>query len=73
MYKPRPYQQDAIDAILSWLKKSTESCLIEAATGSGKSIIVALVAKWIEENTGKKVLCLAPKAELTEQNHEKYT
>lgn len=73
MYKPRPYQQDAIDAILNWIKESIEPCLIEAATGSGKSIIVALVAKWIEENTGKKVLCLAPKAELTEQNHEKYT
>ena len=73
MYKPRPYQQEAIDSILNWIKKSTEPCLMEGSTGCGKSIIIAQLAKWIEENTGKKVLCLAPKAELTEQNHEKYT
>lgn len=72
MFKPREYQQDAINSVLSWIKSSIEPCLVEAATGAGKSIIVALVAKWIEENTGKKVLCLAPSTELTEQNFEKY-
>lgn len=72
MFKPREYQQDAIDAVLDWIKVSIEPCLVEAATGAGKSIIVALAAKWIEENTGKKVLCLAPSTELTEQNFEKY-
>ena len=72
MFKPREYQQQAIDAILSWIKSSVEPCLMEGSTGCGKSIIVALVAKWIEENTGKKVLCLAPSTELTEQNFEKY-
>lgn len=72
MFKPREYQQHAIDAILSWIKSSVEPCLMEGSTGCGKSIIVALVAKWIEENTGKKVLCLAPSTELTEQNFEKY-
>lgn len=73
MYKPRPYQQDAIDCIMQWIKKSIEPCLIEAATGSGKSIIVAQVAAKINEMSGKKVLCLAPSAELTEQNYEKFT
>jgi len=73
MYDPRPYQQDAIDAILEWIKKSFEPCMIEAVTGAGKSIIVAKVADFVHRTSGKRVLCLQPSAELTKQNHEKYT
>ena len=73
MYNPRPYQQDAIDAILSWIKKSFEPCMIEAVTGAGKSIIIAKVADFVHSTSGKRVLCLQPTAELTKQNHEKYT
>ena len=29
----RPYQQDAHDAIIKWIKKNTAPCCIEAATG----------------------------------------
>lgn len=29
----RPYQQEAHDAIIEWVKKTSSSCLIEAATG----------------------------------------
>lgn len=71
-YKLRPYQQGAVDAAISHLKKTTISILIEAATGAGKSLIVAEIAKWLNHKSGKKVLCLAPSKELTEQNHEKY-
>lgn len=39
---------------------------------SGKSIIVAKIADYVHVNSHKKVLCLAPSSELTEQNHEKY-
>jgi DNA repair protein RadD len=47
--------------------------MIEAATGSGKSHIIAAVAKTIHEySNGKHVLCLAPSSELVVQNHEKY-
>ena len=70
----RPYQQQAHDAIISWIKKTTEPCLIEAATGSGKSHLVAAVAKTIHEiSKGKHVLCLAPSAELVTQNADKYS
>ena len=68
----RDYQQHAFDATIDWIKKCTDPCLIEAATGAGKSHVVAAIAEWISINTGKKVLCLAPSKELTEQNHEKY-
>jgi DNA repair protein RadD len=73
MFKPRPYQQAAIDAALHHITKSTDSCVINAATGAGKSIIVAEIAKAIhEKSNGKRILCLAPSKELTEQNHSKY-
>lgn len=69
----RPYQQEAHDKIVAWVKKLKEPCLIEAATGAGKSHIIAAVAQSIHEiSGGKHVLCLAPSAELVEQNREKY-
>lgn len=68
----RPYQQAAHDAAISWIKKSVDPCVIEAATGAGKSHIVAAIANTVHTMTGKRVLCLAPSKELVEQNHEKY-
>lgn len=71
-YTLRPYQQSAHDAVMSWVKGCLDPCLIEAATGSGKSLIVAAIAATIHGMSGKKILCIAPSAELTEQNYEKY-
>ena len=69
---PRDYQQDAHDAAIAWIKKCVDPCLIEAPTGSGKSIIVAMLANTIHKMSGKKILCLAPSKELVQQNHAKY-
>lgn len=70
---PRPYQQEAHDAVVAHWKRSLTSCVIEAATGSGKSVIVAMLAKTLHDiSGGKRVLCLAPSKELIEQNAEKY-
>lgn len=68
----RPYQQAAHDAAWNEIRQIKEPCLIEAATGAGKSHIIAALAKTIHDHTGKKVLCLAPSAELVVQNREKY-
>lgn len=68
----RPYQQDAVDAATAWMRASIMPGLLELATGAGKSHIVAAIARWIYETTGKRVLCLQPSKELTQQNHEKY-
>ncbi len=69
----RPYQQEAHDAIIGWIKKNTKPCCIEAATGAGKSHIIAAVADTIHAvSNGKHVLCLAPSAELVKQNAEKF-
>ena len=68
----RDYQQAAVDLSIAQLKKSALPTLIEAATGSGKSHIITAVAQWYIKASGKKVLCLAPSKELTEQNCEKF-
>lgn len=68
----RPYQQRALDASLDWMGKSVDPFIIDAATGAGKSHIIAAAAHAIHGKTGKRVLCLAPSAELVTQNRAKY-
>ena len=68
----RPYQQAAVDAAIAWMRKSIDPFVIDAATGAGKSHIIAAIAANIHKRTGKRVLCLAPSAELITQNREKY-
>lgn len=68
----RPYQKAAHDAAIDWIKKSVDPGLIEAYTASGKSFIIANIAKTISKISGKKVLVLQPNKELLEQNAEKY-
>ena len=68
----RPYQSEAVDAALSFMRRSVSPFCIEAATGAGKSHIIAETASRIHAMTGKRVLCLAPSAELVTQNREKY-
>jgi len=73
IYKPRPYQQAAIDAVIGHVKRKTGPCLIAAATGSGKSVIVSELARFFASVAPKKrVLCIQPSKELCDQNLEKY-
>ncbi|MCJ8334597.1 MAG: DEAD/DEAH box helicase [Epibacterium sp.] len=68
----RPYQQEAHDAAWNVMRRSLDPVVIEAATGAGKSHIIAALADTVLSKTGKRVLCLAPSAELVTQNHAKY-
>ena len=69
----RDYQQAAHDAAINWVRKSTEPCVIEAATGAGKSHIIAAIAETLHKMSGgKHVLCLQPSSELVTQNREKF-
>lgn len=71
-YQLRPYQQLSVDKTIEHIKKCHDSCLLELATGAGKSLIVAELAQWIHATSKKRVLCLAPSRELVMQNREKY-
>lgn len=68
----RPYQVEAFNAAVEWMKRCVSPALLELATGAGKSHICAAIADWAQTTSGKKVLCLAPSKELTEQNFAKY-
>jgi DNA repair protein RadD len=68
----RPYQQRCVDAAIAHMLRNTSPFIVEAATGAGKSHIIAAVAQDIHSRTGKRILCLAPSAELVTQNKEKY-
>lgn len=73
MYELRSYQQEAVDAAMAHMKKSAEPAVLELATGAGKSLVVADLARQLNLiSKGKRVLCLQPSAELTKQNFEKY-
>ena len=72
MYELRDYQQAASDAIITWTRKISAPICAELATGAGKSLIIADVARRINEMSGKKLLCMAPSKELIEQNYAKY-
>lgn len=73
MLKPRFYQQEAHDEAMKWMKSNSDPILLSLPTGSGKSIVVAMLADSLHKiSGGKRVLCLCPSKELTEQNYAKY-
>lgn len=73
-FTPRYYQTEAHDAAISWCKKTTSPCLLELSTGAGKSLIIAMLAESLHAMSGgKRILCLAPSAELIQQNSDKFS
>ena len=73
MIPPRYYQQEAHDAVIGFARKTTMACLVEAATGAGKSLLVAMLATtFYRLSGGKSILCLQPSAKLLKQNREKF-
>lgn len=71
-FTPRDYQQAAHDAVIAHWKKTTVPCLVEAATGAGKAIIISMLAETLHSLSGKRVLCLAHSSELVTQNASKF-
>jgi DNA repair protein RadD len=68
MYTLRAYQQEAVDATIKHFKNCKDPAVITLPTGSGKSLVIASLAKLARG----RVLVLAHVKELVEQNHEKY-
>ena len=71
-YQLRPYQQQAVDIAIKYMRKNSLPAMLELSTGAGKSLICAEIARIMTGLSGKKVLCLCPTSELVEQNYEKY-
>jgi len=69
----RPYQQEAHDAAIAWVRKYKAPCVLELPTGAGKSHVIAAMANTLHEiSKGKHILCIQPSKELLEQNSDKY-
>ncbi len=64
----RPYQQEAVDATLSYFRRSHQPAVIVLPTGAGKSLVIAELARLARG----RVLVLAHVKELVAQNHSKY-
>lgn len=68
--KLRPYQEKAVNAVLNEWESGRKRTLIVMATGLGKTITFANIAKKRIEN-GERVLVLAHREELLEQAKDK--
>lgn len=69
MFTPRPYQSDAITAGVDFLHGNSRSAAFEILpTGSGKSVVIANIAKELHEPT----IILQPIKEILEQNVKKF-
>lgn len=66
-YTLRPYQREATDQALWHLQNYGKPFVIQAATGAGKSLIIAELCKELDA----PVLVLQPSKELLEQNYAK--
>lgn len=69
----RDYQQTAVDSTIDLLTQGHRSLLGVAATGMGKTVIFAHVAKRVHQLTGKRVKVLAHREELIFQAADKIT
>ena len=67
-FQLRDYQQEAVSSVLKHFRKTNESAVIVLPTGSGKSLVIAELARLAK----RKILVLTHVKELVEQNHQKY-
>lgn len=68
MFTLRPYQQDAVDAVIRHFRRHHDPAVVVLPTGAGKSLVIAELAR----KARGRVLVLAHVKELVEQNHAKY-
>ena len=67
-FKPRDYQYDAIVHGIE-----NKRAILLSPTGSGKSFIIYLLARWYLENHNKKLLLIVPTTSLVEQMYKDFS
>lgn len=69
VFKPRPYQADAISAAVNFFQDGNKDHgIVILPTGAGKSIVIANIAKELEGKT----IVFQPSKEILEQNYKKF-
>src|SRR5574344_2620203 len=72
MMIPRDYQVQAVESIFKYFSNNTGNPLLCLPTGTGKSVIIAMLLKKIFETfPNQKVLMITHVKELIQQNFEK--
>lgn len=70
--QPRPYQQDAIDALFDYFCTKSGNPIIAAPTGTGKSVIIGgIVKQAFTLYSQSRILVATHVKELVGQNHKK--
>lgn len=68
----RPYQQEAVDAVLSWMRKPSEgrATLVVAPVAAGKSLLIAETIRSVHEIRPRtRIVVVTHVKELLEQNY----
>lgn len=73
MYQPRPYQQEAVDAIFRYYAKGSDgNPVVAMPTATGKSLVIAEFIKFVMQRWPRqRIICCTHVKELIEQNAEK--
>jgi len=61
-FNVRDYQQKGFEEAIN-----TKKCILQAATGAGKSLILWLLTKYLVEDLDKDILIIVPQTQLVEQ------
>lgn len=69
---PRWYQTEAVEAFFNFLiREPKRNPCIVAPTGSGKSLMIAMIAQRVVRDFGRRIIVLQHRKELVEQNADK--
>lgn len=68
MYTLRPYQSEAVQAVIRFFRDSDEPAVVTLPTGAGKSLVIAELGRIAKG----RVMVLTHVKELVAQNHGKY-
>ena len=68
----RPYQREAVDAVVGEWSNGVRSTLLVMATGTGKTVVFAeVIRRWKQSHPGRGVLVMAHRRVLVEQARKK--
>jgi ATP-dependent helicase IRC3 len=71
MFEDRPYQTESKDAVTGGIKAGVWKQLVQMATGTGKTIVFAKLYEHLKPQLPGKMLVLAHREELIDQNIDK--
>jgi len=68
----RPYQTEALEAVVDHVKRGARRLVLAIPTGGGKTIVFAHLAEYLKLTPDAKILILAHRDELVQQARAKY-